>query len=32
MDVPESNPHGEDKDRNCKSLVNPKSSARWLES
>ena len=25
FDVPKSNPHGEDEDRNCKSLVNPKS-------
>ena len=30
-DVPESNPRGEDKEQNCTSLVNPKSSARWLE-
>ena len=31
LDVLESNPHGEDEDRNRKSLVNPKSSSWWLE-
>ena len=31
LDVPKSNPHGEDKDRNHRSLVNLKSSTWWLE-
>ena len=31
MDVPKSNPRGEDEERNHKSLVNPKFSAWWLE-
>ena len=30
-DVPKSNPHGEDEDRKRRSLVNSKSSTRWLE-
>ena len=30
-DVLESNPHGEDEDRNHRSLVNPKFSIRWLK-
>ena len=30
-DVPELNPHDEDEERSCKSLVNPKFSVWWLE-
>ena len=31
MDVHESNPRGENEEKNRRSLVNPKSFARWLE-
>ena len=30
LDVLESNPHGEDEERSCKSLINPKFFVRWL--
>ena len=31
MDVLKSNPHGENEEQNRRSLINLKSSARWLE-
>ena len=31
LDVLKSNPHDEDEERSCRSLINPKFFVRWLE-